>query len=105
METDYEVGEIKDASPGEPHWEIHAPMKDSPIAKSLIAAGVLGECDDLTFFLQNGKPHIKFRTDSSNPLFVWPKIHQAESILRRAIRDAERLEKVMKAIEMAKKNG
>jgi len=105
METDYQIEEITDAEPGEPHHRVIGFLQHDPLATPLIEARVFEERDGLRFKVINQRPCVEWKTSSPTPISIYPELHKAQAILTNTIREARKLEKMMKAIEMAMKNG
>lgn len=102
METDYQVEEIVDAKPGEPHYRVTGFLQDNPLSSALIEAEVVKEEGGMEFVIINRRPCVQFRTSMSTGIYVWPEVQRARAILAKAVLEAKKIEKTLKAIELAR---
>jgi hypothetical protein len=96
---DYEVRENPEAK--ELRWEITAPLKDDPLGKALILCGALVKIDNLEFCIINNCPSIKFQTVAPTSIYVYPELPRGQALFENAIREAQKLEKILEAISLA----
>jgi hypothetical protein len=85
---DYVVTEIQSIEPGQPKYEITAPLEHKLMEKALIAVGPIRSLGDMQFVLINDRPCIKFRISNPVGSNVYPKISQAEDFLMRSTNEA-----------------
>jgi hypothetical protein len=103
MEEDYQVEEIVDAMPGTPHYRVIGFLQDNPLSRALIQSEVVKVEGGMEFMIINQKPCVQFKTSMSTGIYIWPEVQRARSILAKAVSEAKKIEKIVKALELARK--
>lgn len=97
---EYRVEELTNVEPGQPRYEITAFLKDNLMARALITVGQVARLGDMQFLLINDRPCVKFRISNPVALNVYPKTSQAEDFLMHAVSEAEKIRRIMKAVQI-----
>ena len=103
---DYSVIELTNVEIGAPRYEVTAPLaQDDILAKALIGTNAIGRVGGFEFCLIEGKPCVRFRVSSPTKFDIWPEVRKAQSIFANEVRQARKIERVVQAIELARKSG
>jgi len=102
MNAEYRVQEI-DGRPGEPRHLVTGVLQDNPLSRALIEAEAIKEESGFNFVIINDRPCVQFKISISADIYVWPEVQKARAIMAKTISEAKKIERILKALEMAKR--